>query len=116
MTHNTKSTRYYSSKQEKNIAKTLSGKQVSNSGATRFNKGDVCLDDWLIEAKTSIEPKKSFAIKQDWLDKNKEEAFAMHKPYSALAFQFGPGLPNYYVISEKLFKQLVEYLKEENNQ
>ena len=46
--------------------------------------------------------------------KNKEEAFAMNKHYNALAFNFGPDEPNYYVIDEKLFLQLVKYLKEDN--
>lgn len=106
-------TRYYSSKQEKHIAKELGGKQVSNSGATRFDKGDVILSDWLIEAKTCTQEKKSFAIKKEWLQKNEEEAFAMGKSYSALAFDFGDG-EQHYIISEQLFKLLVEYLKEEN--
>jgi hypothetical protein len=40
-------TRFYSNKQEKKIAKQVSGKQVANSGATAFNKGDVTTDEWL---------------------------------------------------------------------
>lgn len=35
---NKNSTRYYSSQQEKNIAKTLKGKCQPNSGATLFSK------------------------------------------------------------------------------
>lgn len=38
MTHNKKSTRYYSTKQEKQVAKTVNGKCQSNSGATLFCK------------------------------------------------------------------------------
>lgn len=107
-----KSTRYYSNRQEKQIAKSLGGKQVVNSGATAFFKGDAKTEQFLIEAKTVTKHKDSFAIKLAWLLKNKEEAFAMHKPYNALAFQFGPDEPNYYVIDEKLFKILLNYLKE----
>lgn len=107
-------TRYYSNKQEKHIAKELGGKQVSNSGATRFNKGDITLDTVLIEAKTCTNEKKSFAIKKEWLIKNKEEAFAMGKMYSALAFDFGDG-EQHYIISEQLFKTLINYLREEEN-
>ena len=35
---NKNSTRYYSNKQEKRVAKTLNGKKQSNSGATAFVK------------------------------------------------------------------------------
>ena len=35
-----KPTRYYSSRQEKQIAKAVGGKTVKNSGATLFDKGD----------------------------------------------------------------------------
>ena len=108
-----KPTRYYSNKQEKHIAKSVNGRQVANSGATAFNKGDVTTKSFLIEAKTCTSEKKSFSIKKEWLEKNEEEAFAMNKPYSALAFDFGDG-EQHYVISEKLFRQLVKYVEEEN--
>lgn len=106
-------TRFYSSRQEKKVAKAVGGKQVSNSGATAFNKGDVTSGNFLIECKTCVEDKKSFSIKKDWLEKNKEEAFEMGKDYSALAFNFGPSSENYYVIDEKLFKMLKEVLESE---
>lgn len=107
-----KSTRYYSNRQEKQIAKSLGGKQVTNSGATAFHKGDAKTKQFLIEAKTVTKPKDSFSIKKAWLLKNKEEAFAMHRLYSALAFNFGPDEDNYYVIDEKLFKKLVDFLEQ----
>jgi len=109
MTYNKKSTRYYSSRQEKSVAKSIRGKQVSNSGATAFNKGDVITDSWLIECKTKVNEAKSFSIKKEWLDKNREERFAMGKSYSALAFSFGDG-ENYYVLDEKTFLMLKEML------
>ena len=34
----------------------------------------------------------------------------MGKKYSAVAFNFGPNEPNYYVIDEYLFQDLLEYL------
>lgn len=104
----TKPTRFYSKKQETKVAKELNGKRTANSGATPFQKGDVMLDDWLIECKTSTSEKKSFSIKQEWLDKNEEEAFAMRKTYNALCFDFGDGSNRYYVIDEKTFKQMLE--------
>ena len=106
-----KPTRFYSNRQEKQIAKTVGGKQVSNSGATPFYKGDVLTDDWLIEAKTVTKEQRSFSIQKSWLDKNKEEAFAMNKKYSALAINFGPDAENYYVVDERTFKRIVELFK-----
>lgn len=107
-----KQTRYYSDRQEKQIAKAVGGKQVSNSGSTPFSKGDIKNSQWLIEAKTTTSSKSSFSIKKDWLLKNKEEAFAMNRQYSALAFNFGPDEENYYIIDEKLFKKLINFLLE----
>ena len=108
----TKPTRFYSNRQEKAVAKAVGGKQVSNSGATAFSKGDVRTADWLIECKTCTTEKKSFSIKKEWLEKNKEEAFAMNKDYSALAFDFGDG-DNYYIVDEKTFVRMKEVLDNE---
>lgn len=105
-------TRHYSDKQEKHIAKVTDGKQIANSGATPFSKGDVRTEQFLIEAKTCVSEKQSFSIKKEWLEKNEEERFAMGKDYSALAFNFGDDV-NYYIISEKLFVKLINLLKEE---
>jgi len=107
-----KPTRFYSSKQEKKVAKAIGGKQTANSGATTFSKGDVRTNDWLIECKTSCKEKSSFAIKKEWLKKNREEAFAMNKRFNALAFDYGDG-ECYYVIDEKTFKMLKDYSEEE---
>ena len=108
MTNNKKSTRYYSGRQERKVAKSLNGRTVANSGASDFVAGDVTTDNFLIECKTCTTEKKSFSIKKEWLEKNKEEAFEMGKSYSALAFNFGPDTENYYVIDERLFKKLLE--------
>ena len=108
-----KPTRYYSDKQEKIIAKNLNGRQVANSGATMFAKGDVVVgNDWLIEAKTKTTQTNSFSIKKEWLEKNLNESIFMHKKYNALAFNYGPNTPNYYIIDESLMKRLVELLKD----
>ena len=107
-----KPTRFYSSKQEKAVAKAIGGKQVANSGATAFSKGDVRTADWLIECKTCTTEKKSFSIKKEWMEKNREEAFAMNKDYNALAFDFGDG-NNYYIVDEKTFIRMKEALDNE---
>lgn len=109
-----KPTRYFSDRQEKKVAKRVGGKQVSNSGATAFNKGDVVTDDWLIECKTCTSPKSSMSVKKEWLEKNKEEAFAMRRSYSAVAIDFGSS-DTYYIIDEKTFLNLLKMSENENN-
>ena len=106
-------TRFYSNKQEKHIAKVVNGKKVANSGATAFNKGDVVTNDWLFEAKTKIKESNSFSIKREWIEKNKEEAFAMNKSYNALVIDFGDG-KQFYVVDEKTFLQMKEALNAVN--
>ena len=107
-----KPTRYYSKRQEQRVAKAVGGKRQPNSGATPFYKGDVITDQFLIEAKTKTTDCKSFTIKEDWLLKNEEEAFAMNRD-SALCFDFGPSAnKRYYIISERLFDLLQQCLEE----
>jgi hypothetical protein len=103
-------TRFYSNKQEKQVAKAIRGKQVVNSGATAFSKGDVKTDEWLVECKTATTAKASFSIKKEWLQKNREEAFAMGKSYNALAFDFGTSNNRYYIIDEKTFVKMKDAL------
>ena len=112
---NKQATRYFSSKQEKKVAKTIGGSTVPNSGAIKFGAGDVQLDDWLIECKTKTTPSKSMTIHREWLEKNEEEAFSVGKNHSALCFSFGD-LHNdkqYYILSEREFKRFLQLEKEE---
>lgn len=109
---NKDSTRYYSDRQEKKLAKMLNGKKQSNSGATAFQKGDVLTKLFLIEAKTKTKESESFTIKKEWLEKNKEEAIAMGKSYSALVIDFGDG-KQHYIINESLFRYLNDRLQED---
>lgn len=116
MTTNENSTRFYSQKQEDNVAKALGGYRVSNSGAGHFVKSDVIVKDasLSIECKTVTSSKKSFSIKKEWIEKHKQEAFSNNLDNTALAISFEPeGKENYYVISEKLMKFLVEKLEDE---
>ena len=111
-------TRKYSKSQEARVAKVLGGKRQPNSGATTFRKGDVILDNFCVECKTATTEKQSFAIKKDWIDKLKEETFAMNKPHWTICFNFG-GLhnkENYYIIDEQLFNQLQNYIKGEEDE
>ena len=109
-----KTTREASTLQEKKIAKALGGRRTPNSGATKFYKGDVVISsEWLIEAKTAMQPKKSFSIKKEWLTKMKEEQFGTGKSYSSLCFDFGDEKERYYIVDENTFKVIIDLLKEE---
>ena len=105
-------TRYYSKRQENKVAKAIGGKRQANSGATAFQKGDVITDNFLIECKTKTTDCNAFTVKEDWLLKNEEEAFAMGRE-SALCFDFGPSAnKRYYIISERQFQLLQQCLEE----
>ena len=114
---NKQSTRYFSSRQEKSVAKTIGGKVVPNSGAIQFGAGDVQLDDWLVECKTKTSPSKSMSIQREWLEKNEEEAFSLGKNHSVLCFDFGDlhNSQRYYILSEREFKRLLTIEKENEN-
>ena len=108
-----KATRFYSKKQEKSVAKSLGGRTVANSGATLFSDGDVTVSRYfLIECKTTMTPKQSFAIKKEWLKKIEKERLAMGKEDCALAFNFSPNEQSYYIISENTFRQYIDYLRQ----
>lgn len=112
------STRFFSKQQEEGVAKMINGKTTPNSGATKYQKGDIStnnskqkppeqdIGDFLFEAKTCMTPKQSFAIKKQWLETLKEEAFQAGKMNYALVFSFGPKQENYYILTEDKFKQL----------
>ena len=106
-------TRFYSTQQETQVAKAVGGKRTANSGATLWSKSDIVTDQWALECKTTTKPVKSFAVKKEWIEKNKEEAFAMRKDYSAVVIQFEPDGENYYIIDQKMFQTLLRLLKEE---
>lgn len=108
-----KPTRYFSSRQEKKVAKAVGGRQTANSGATDFSKGDIRTNKFLLECKVKTTPAKQMAIKKEWILKNRQEALFMGKPYSAVAFAFGPNEENHYIIDEELFIKLCEVLDNE---
>lgn len=117
MPKNKESTRAFSDAQEKDVCKKLGAIQQPNSGAGKFRKGDVISykSSILIECKTPTSEKESFSIKKDWIKKNKDEAFTQRVYNGCIAFTFGPGQENYFVIDEKLMKFLVEKLEEDLN-
>ena len=108
-------TRDYSDKQEKHIAKVTGGKVQSNSGGTKFGGGDVHTNKFFIEAKTPAIERKSFTIMKDWLEKMKEQAFEQGKEEAVLAFRFDPDIDNdLYVLSQKEFLEYLRYKEGED--
>ncbi len=114
-----KPTRFYSDRQEKAVAKAIGGKQTKNSGATMFQKSDVLADDFTIECKTKTTNSESISIKREWFEKQLKESIQMHKKYSAIVINFGPDEPyneNHYIIDERLFTMLLDYIAELKNE
>lgn len=109
-----KPTRYFSSRQEKRVGKTLGCKLQPNSGATAFAKGDLIDDYTLFECKTVTKPQKQVTITKEWLTKLQEESISMGKLLSALVFDFGDG-QDFVILSKQDFKNLYEGWKEINN-
>lgn len=99
------STRKKSSQQEKRIAKAMGGRQVVGSGSTPFLKGDVIAGKLFIEAKTKMEPSKSFTVKKEWLEKAKGQSLSMRKEDYAVAISFGED-KEYYIIEDTLMEDL----------
>lgn len=106
-------TRTFSDKQEKSVVKATGGKQVANSGATDFGgKADVIIDNLVsIECKTKTKKSDSMSIQRCWLEKLKQDAMFDCTRFPVLAFNLGPGEPNYYIINEDMFIDLIEYLR-----
>ena len=108
-------TRYYSSRQEKQVAKIVKGKVNANSGAAPFVAGDVVVENILIECKTTTKQTNSYTIKKTILDKIKQEAYQMGKDHAVVAFNFEPNGENYFILNTKFYKQLLDLYKKDNN-
>lgn len=109
-------TRFFSSKQEQSIKKSLKDNNARctiSSGSTSFDKGDVLTDKFIIEAKTKMTSSNSISIKKEWFSTLKQEMIGMNKYYSAIAFNFGPKEPIHYIIDSVLFKVLIDKLEED---
>ena len=106
-------TRDYSDKQEKHIAKVSGGKVQSNSGGTKFGGGDVHTDKFFIEAKTPTKEQTSFTIKKEWINKMIEQAYEQGKEESVLAFRFSPDdKTDMYVLNERQFLYFFKFKEE----
>lgn len=103
---NNRPTRFFSKKQEDSVVKACGGARQLNSGATNMGKGDVIVDDWVIECKTKVAPSETMTIHKDWFKSLEEDRSAEARSYAALCFSFGDG-QNYYAVDEKTFKLLL---------
>ena len=98
-------------KGEKKTAKRLGGQARAGSGAIEGYKGDITLDDYLVENKTTVN--KSISLKQEWLDKISREARAEGR-IPALAIQFVDQAGNsaqhgrWVMIPENDFSELID--------
>ena len=99
-------TKFYSTRQERQVANALGGTNDIQSGGGRFNKYDVTVDDWVIECKTKVTPHESMTICKDWFKQVEQSRIDSAKSYAALCFSFGDG-KNYYAVDEKTFKLLL---------
>lgn len=107
-------TRDYSDKQEKHIAKVTGGRVQSNSGGTKFGGGDVHTDKFFIEAKTPTKEQTSFTIKKEWITKMREQAYEQGKEEYVLAFRFDPNTDNdLYVLSQRQFLEYLRFKEQE---
>ena len=80
-----------------------------------LRNGDIETKNWLLEAKTCMKEQQQFTIKKEWLDKLKQESFAMRKEYFSLVFNFGiKNGENYYILDERTFLQILDLLSEIN--
>ena len=112
---NSTATRTFSDQHEKSVCSALGAVQTANSGAGKFNKGDVIQRDasMLIECKCCMSEKQSIAVKKEWIDKNVEEMYQMGLGSNAVCINFQPDGDNFYIINERLMKYLCEKLSEE---
>jgi Holliday junction resolvase len=74
--------------QERLVAREVRGHRQAGSGASKYAKGDVLADHFLIECKRTVHA--SLSIKKSWLDKISAEAAAAGKE-PALAIEIAGG-------------------------
>lgn len=103
-------TRDFSSKQEHLVASYLGGTLTPNSGAGHTKKGDILLDDTIIECKTKTKPSTTFSVKFDWIKSLIYESIAMKKMHWAIIFDFGSQRINdqYAIIPIDDYKEYLE--------
>lgn len=98
--------------QENKLAKMFGGSRTPRSGGGAWKKGDVLVgpdgEGWLIEAKCTVKPSLSYSVNKAVLDKMDHERAEMHKPYAALAFQLGETREDYFVVTTRTMKAILD--------
>ena len=102
-------------KAERLTAKRLGGRETRASGNMVSDKGDIELDEFLIENKATEQA--SYGLKHELLCKISKEALIKGKsPAFAIQYVHGSGSPkamgSWVAIPEYLFKELMELKKE----
>ena len=97
-------------KAERKLAKRMGATLTPGSGALDGAKGDMFMDDYLIESKSTISETLSLHLR--WLDKIRREALGRNKvPALAIQFTDGTGTPilggSWVAVPENEFKALV---------
>ena len=80
------------------------------SGSTPFLKGDVITQDFLIECKTKLQEGSQITVKREWIEKAREQAYEMRKPYFMLALSFGD-TSDYYLMEPMRLEELYRKAK-----
>jgi hypothetical protein len=98
-------------KAEVHTSKRLGAKLTKNSGSTDKDKGDMHLEGFKVELKTTLNG--SIGVKLDWLLKIKQEALEMEMdPALIFQFVFENGRTrqggSWVAVPEHVFKELVE--------
>lgn len=107
-----KPTRFYSNKQEELVALLMGGKRCPNSGAGHWKKGDIIVDEMIVECKTKTKPSTQQTIKKEWIDNLRHECLAMGKSEWAIVFDFGNLGDEYAVIPLTLLIDLLNIREE----
>ena len=103
-----KTSKQVSLEQEENLAKFFHGRRTPRSGGGGFVKGDVLSDLWFIEAKTNVKPAESYSVRKEILEKMDHERTEMHKPYAVLAIELGETRDDYFVVSKRTMKGILD--------
>lgn len=72
-------TKFYSSRQEQQIARYLGWNVVSGSGSRACHPGDILSDEWIGECKTHVSSKKPIEFKSEVWNKLEDEAMSKFK-------------------------------------
>lgn len=97
-----------SKQQEEKIAKLFNASRTPRSGGGGFKKGDALSEDWFIECKASVQPKKSYSVSKEILDKADHERAEMQKSYYVLAFELGEEREDFFVLNRKTMSALLD--------